>query len=393
MISHDSTFILVQSHFMFLVLMIREHLAHINKRLDYSVVKWEEVVVWSQHRAGIVGVARLVNAAYSVQISTFILVQSHFMFLVLMIRDHLAYINKRLDYSVVKWEEVVVWSQHRAGIVGVARLVNAAYSVQMLTAVAIVAASTTYLNILIQFQLSSKTTKEDGRKVSSKLVHCVNQMILSNNTSWYYPHQQMVAIQLIWLDSGVSHFMFLVLMIREHLAHINKRLDYSVVKWEEVVVWSQHRAGIVGVARLVNAAYSVQMLTAVTAFFIIITTSTFCMILSLGEDSLRNNLQYIPYGQLTLSMSYYGLLLFQYVYFCESAMSVANDTAVKVHAIIRRTRDAFLQNKIVAASTTYLIILIQFQLSSKTTKEDGRELDVIQCINYLNQTNSSYGLN
>ncbi|CAG2062723.1 unnamed protein product, partial [Timema podura] len=86
------------------------------------------------------------------------------------------------------------------------------------------------------------------------------------------------------------------------------------------------------------------MLTAVAAFFIIITTSTFCMILSFGKDSLRNNLQYIPYGQLTLSMSYYGLLLFQYVYFCESAMSVANDTAVKVHAIIRRTRDAFLQN-------------------------------------------------
>nr|CAD7400490.1 unnamed protein product [Timema cristinae] len=48
----------------------------------------------------------------------------------------------------------------------------------------------------------------------------------------------------------------------------------------------------------------------------------------------------------------------------------ANDTALKVHAIIRRTNDASLKNKIVAALTTYLIILIQFQLSDRPTQED-----------------------
>nr|CAD7575680.1 unnamed protein product [Timema californicum] len=196
-------------HFMFLVLAIREHLAHINLRLGYSVVKWEEVVMWSQHRAGIVGVARLVNTAYSVQV----LASIHFIFLVLMIRDHLNHINQRLGYPVVKWEEVVVWSQHRAGIVGVARLVNTAYSVQVL-------ASVTSIFIVI-------------------------------------------------------HFVFLVLAIREHLAHINLRLDYPVVKWEEVVMWSRHRAGIVGVARLVNTAYSVQVLASVTSIFIVVTSSTF----------------------------------------------------------------------------------------------------------------------
>nr|CAD7573886.1 unnamed protein product [Timema californicum] len=57
------------------------------------------------------------------------------------------------------------------------------------------------------------------------------------------------------------------------------------------------------------------------------------------------------------------------------------------------TLDYTLLHSIVAALTTYLIILIQFQLSDKHIEEDQREIDVIHCLNYLNQTNSSYALN
>nr|CAD7407456.1 unnamed protein product [Timema cristinae] len=85
-----------------------------------------------------------------------------------------------------------------------------------------------------------------------------------------------------------AHFIVLVLMIRENLAYINHRLDSSIVNWEEVAILAEHRGRIVSVARLVNAIYSVQILAS------------------------------------------------------------ANDTAMKVHVIIRRTNDAILKNKLLA---------------------------------------------
>nr|CAD7448375.1 unnamed protein product [Timema bartmani] len=235
----EFTLHLVQVHYTLLVLVLREHLSYINHRLDSSIIKWEDVAAMAEHRRRIVGISQL----------TLYLVQLQFIFLVLMIREHLTYINQRLDGCITKWEEVVLLSEHRAGIVYVANLV---------------------------------------------------------------------------------HFTFLVLMmIREHLVYINHRLDGSVIKWVEVDILAEHRGGIVGVVRLVNATYSVQ----------------------------------------------------------------ANDTALKVHAIIRRTNEASLKNKIVAALTTYLIILIQFQLSDQPAKEYQQERNVIHCLNLLNQTNSSYAVN
>ncbi|CAG2057299.1 unnamed protein product [Timema podura] len=213
---------------------------------------------------------------------TLYLVQLHFIFLVLMIREHLTYINQRLDGSINKWEEVVLLSEHRAIIVYVAHLGGP--------------------------ENPTEGPDSPNTDLSTSLVLRVR---------------------------------ILVLMIREHLVYINHRLDGSVIKCVEVDILAEHRGGIFGVVRLVNAAYSVQVLS---------------------------------------SFSYGGI--------CQVKAAIHKELTAR-----QEVHWQFETRHIIAALTTYLIILIQFQLSDQPAKEDQRERNVIHCLNLLNQTNSSYAVN
>nr|CAD7267679.1 unnamed protein product [Timema shepardi] len=151
------------------------------------------------------------------------------------------------------------------------------------------------------------------------------------------------------------HFMFLVMSVREHLSYINRRLKYSVGRNYEVMVQVEHHAGIVNVARLLNEAYSVQVLTTVTSVFILVTTFAFILL----QDFIHRGQNF-----------------------------EANETAHLVHGLMRSTKDALLLNEIVAASTMYLIIQIQFQLSSKISCVNTCDIDLEQCLILFNSTNS-----
>nr|CAD7201536.1 unnamed protein product [Timema douglasi] len=97
----------------------------------------------------------------------------------------------------------------------------------------------------------------------------------------------------------------------------------------------------------------------------------------------------------------------------------ANNTSVIVHELMRRTKDKSLQQELglfslqllhsqvkftacglfnldysllhslIGASTIYLIILIQFQLSPESSHKEANELNLTECLNMLNMTNSS----
>nr|CAD7408365.1 unnamed protein product [Timema poppensis] len=217
------------------------------------------------------------------------------------------------------------------------------------------------------------------------------------------------------------HFMFLVMSVREHLSYINRRLEYSVGRNYEVMVQVEHHAGIVNVARLVNEAYSVQVLTTVTSVFILVTTFTFILL----QDFIHRgqNFEVVKVVAFSSWIIFLAWRLYSCVYVCESTTSKANETAHLVHGLMRYTKDALLLNElkqfslqllhsriqftacglfpldyslihsIVAASTMYFIIQIQFQLSSKTSCVNTCDIDLEQCIILFNSTNSDDVIN
>nr|CAD7267280.1 unnamed protein product [Timema shepardi] len=125
-----------------------------------------------------------------------------------------------------------------------------------------------------------------------------------------------------------TQFLFLVLSLRQHLSYVNSRLTGRAATRGEIHALVEHHDGVVDVARVVNAAYSLPLLLSVTSVFI--------MLRQFSLQLLHSKLHFTACGLFPL--------------------------------------DYTLIYSIVGASTTYLIILVQFQMSTRTPFDDSSQL-------------------
>nr|CAD7263742.1 unnamed protein product [Timema shepardi] len=282
----------------------------------------------------------------------------NFIFLVLAIREHLNHINRRLDYPVVKWEEVVMWSQHRAGIVGVARLVNAAYSVQVLTSVTGVKCPAGRDDPPLVLK-EKKGDKHSLRQLSVEL-EC------DKNGKEVIP---------FFCDLNIGGCLFVALFI------LARNPELSVRKAKGISL-----ARAQGMCKEESETYFTLLRDLLSKHEILNSPGTIYNNdetgLQYDETGLQLNNKPENEVARTFTLSHKERELKQF-------------SLQLLHNKIQFTAGGFLPldytlvHSVVAASTMYLIILLQFQLSSKPTNEYGREFNVTKCLNYLNQTNSS----
>nr|CAD7574169.1 unnamed protein product [Timema californicum] len=333
---------LIQIQFVFLVLALRQHLSHINSRLRDGVTESRDVVECAEYHAGVVDATRLLNSTFSflnLIFVTFTFIMAHlaalpFTFdIQITSLQHLSHINSRVRDGVTERNDVVDCTVHFSGVVDAVRL------------------------RYIRAELDCR-----GRHRGAVYRGLIKNKEKSERTR-------------LSKACNIVHFMFLVVALRQHLSHINSRLRDGVTERSDLVECAEYHAELT------------MILVKVKFMFLVL--------------ALRQHLSHIN------SRLRDGVMERSDVVECaEYHAGVANDTSVIVHELMRRTKDKSLQQELglfslqllhsqvkftacglfnldysllhslIGASTIYLIILIQFQLSPESSQKEANELNL-----------------
>ncbi|XP_025159316.1 uncharacterized protein LOC105182276 isoform X2 [Harpegnathos saltator] len=118
--------------------------------------------------------------------------------------------------------------------------------------------------------------------------------------------------------------------------------------------------------QMLNSTFSLQLLATVVMTFAEITFSLYFYILQWQGNVIIDPEKRIWYSYFTMSIGYFFVKMVLMVWACETGKDQASEIGTTVHEVIINTSDKQIKDEIVGSITTYLLILIQFLVTSST---------------------------